>query len=316
MTSRKRPGARPDRHAPPASTGLAAAAATGGVPAEEGQLKSAGWLIATALYLILFFVAQPARGRSFLLVLLPEQVISSWVQGDVEQFRILDRLPLVLVAGAILGLAYLGGRLSLTVVGCERGLSGLEVFTFATAVGLAEWSLLTLGVGLLGGLHGPWLQLAAVGVAASWAWGKWRQRRKALELELLQRAEDSYRKFLVTTRQPVVERHLRISAKIEAKIEELLDAGDELNAVTLRRLSEALASATGISARAAAINDRALEIIDREDGQGRRGGQSGKIPLVALGVSVNVAHNPGDAAPTVNITAEELPAANDPGKSE
>lgn len=179
MTSRKRPGARPDRHAPPASTGLAAAAATGGVPAEEGQLKSAGWLIATALYLILFFVAQPARGRSFLLVLLPEQVISSWVQGDVEQFRILDRLPLVLVAGAILGLAYLGGRLTLTVVGCERGLSGLEVFTFATAVGLAEWSLLTLGVGLLGGLHGPWLQLAAVGVAASWAWGKWRQRHRA-----------------------------------------------------------------------------------------------------------------------------------------
>lgn len=157
----------------------------------------------------------------------------------------------------------------------------------------------------------------AVAVVADWAQrGKWRQRRKALELELLQRAEDSYRKFLVTTRQPVVERHLRISAKIEAKIEELLDAGDELNAVTLRRLSEALASATGISARAAAINDRALEIIDREDGQGRRGGQSGKIPLVALGVSVNVAHNPGDAAPTVNITAEELPRDQESEKPE
>jgi 4-amino-4-deoxy-L-arabinose transferase-like glycosyltransferase len=45
------------------------------------------------------------------------------------------------------------------------------------AVGLSEWSLLTLATGLAGGLHGPWLPVAASVVAAVWAVWKWSQRR-------------------------------------------------------------------------------------------------------------------------------------------
>jgi 4-amino-4-deoxy-L-arabinose transferase-like glycosyltransferase len=173
-----RPGARPDRLGPSAAAGPPAAAVASGVPAES-PLKSVAFLAATALYLVLFLASQPARGQSFFLLLLPDQVISSWVQGNWKHFQLLDRWPLVLVAGAILGLAYLSGRLTLTAVGCERGLSGLEVGTFSLAVGLAQWSLLTLGVGLAGGLHGPWLHLAAVGVLAGGAWGRWQRRRRA-----------------------------------------------------------------------------------------------------------------------------------------
>ena len=181
MTSRKRPGATPERRAPPPASAAQPipAADSGGVSANSWR-TSAVLLAATALYLAVFFLAQPVRGQSFLLLLLPDQLVSSWMQGNWGSFQVRDRLPLVLVAGAILGLACLSGRLTMTAIGCHRGLSGLERFTFATAVGLAEWSLLTLGVGLMGGLHGPWLHLAAVAVVAGWGWSRWQRGRAPL----------------------------------------------------------------------------------------------------------------------------------------
>jgi len=177
VTSKKRREAANDRRPPPAS-GLppAAADSSSGVGGGRGA-KTAGLLAGAALYLIVFFADQPARWQSFLLVLLPDHVVSSWVGGDWTQFQILDRLPIVTVAGLILILAYLAGRLTIAAVGGERGLSGLDVFVFSTAVGLAEWSLLTLAVGLAGGLHGPWLHFAAVGVVAGWAIWRWNRSR-------------------------------------------------------------------------------------------------------------------------------------------
>jgi hypothetical protein len=177
VTSKRRQGATNDRRSPPASDVSPAAAASGDV-AVEGKLPTAAFLAVAALYLVLFFVAQPVRGQSFLLILLPDQIVSSWVQGNWEHFQVLDRLPILGVAGLILGLAYLSGRLTMTAVGCDRGLSDLEVLPFSIAVGLAEWSLVTLGVGLVGGLHGPWLHLVAAGVIAGWAGRMWRRRRR------------------------------------------------------------------------------------------------------------------------------------------
>ena len=147
--------------------------AAGAAPRWKTALLVAG----VALYLTAFYAAQPVRWQSLLVILLPDQVVSSWVGNDWGQFQVLDRLPIVAVAGLILILAYLGGRLSMAAVGCDRDLARLEVFVFSTAIGLAQWSLLTLTIGLAGGLHRPWLHLAAVGVMAGWAIWQWKRRR-------------------------------------------------------------------------------------------------------------------------------------------
>ena len=139
--------------------------------------KTALLVVAVGLYLTAFYTAQPVRWQSLLVILLPDQVVSSWVGNDWGQFQVLDRLPIVAVAGLILILAYLGGRLSMAAVGCDRDLARLEVFVFSTAVGLAQWSLVTLAIGLAGGLRGPWLHLAAVGVMAGWAIWQWKRTR-------------------------------------------------------------------------------------------------------------------------------------------
>jgi len=178
VTSKKRRQAANDDRPPPASGLPSAAAGSSGGAGDGSGVKTAALLAGTALYLVVFFAVQPARGQSFLLVLLPDQVVSSWVGDDWSRFQVLDRLPILLVSGLILILAYLGGRLTLAALGCERGLSGLEIFVFSTAVGLAQWSLLTLAVGLAGGLRGPWLHLAAVGIVAAWAIGQWKRSRR------------------------------------------------------------------------------------------------------------------------------------------
>jgi len=194
VTTKKRLGATNDRLLRPASSSPPAPADSSGGAAVRSTLKTVGLLAGTALYLTVFFVSQPVRGQSLLLVLLPDQVVSSWVGGDWNHFQVSDRWPILVVAGLILTLAYLGGRLTMAAVGGDRGLSGLEVFVFSTAVGLAEWSLLTLAVGLAAGLRGPWLHLAAVGVIAGWAiwwWQCGRGLRKETNREKPCSARDS-----------------------------------------------------------------------------------------------------------------------------
>ena len=143
---------------------------------------TAGWkttlLVAGVIvYLIAFYTAQPERWQSLVVILLPDQIVSSWVGHDWAQFQVVDRLPIVVVAGLIVTLAYLGGRLSMAAVGCDRDLARLEIFVFSTALGLAQWSLLTLAIGLAGGLRGPWLHLAAVGVMTGWGGWQWKRTR-------------------------------------------------------------------------------------------------------------------------------------------
>ncbi|MCU0874308.1 MAG: hypothetical protein MUE50_18385, partial [Pirellulaceae bacterium] len=145
--------------------------------------KNALLVVGLLLYLTAFYTAQPVRWQSLLVILLPDQVVSSWVGNDGGQFQVLDRLPIVAVAGLVLTLAYLGGRVSMAAVGCDRELAGLEIFVFSTAIGLAQWSLLTLAIGLVGGLHGPWLHLAAVGVVTGWAIWQWKPTRGDCEEE-------------------------------------------------------------------------------------------------------------------------------------
>lgn len=149
---------------------------------------SQGWKTAALLgglgwYLAAFYGAQPIRWQSLATVLLPDHLVLSWVGGDWGSFQVSDRLPILAVTGLILTLAYLAGRLSLAAVRGDRRLTNLETLVFSTAVGLSEWSLLTLAVGLAGGLHSRWLQLAACAVVAGVAVWKWAQRHAARKPE-------------------------------------------------------------------------------------------------------------------------------------
>lgn len=113
--------------------------------------------------------------------------------------------------------------------------------------------------------------------------GKWRQEKDRIERELMLRAEDGYRDVLLAERKKVLKRHLRVSEKLELGIEKLIDEALEagqLNDRVAKRLSEALSSVTAISARAAAITDRAItEMLGDRDEK-----SSGKVPLIALGI--------------------------------
>ena len=116
--------------------------------------------------------------------------------------------------------------------------------------------------------------------------GSWNDRKSELEFEAFRAAETQYMKFLVEHKLPTIERHLRVAQLIEEEIELLLKTtkknGGTVDSMTLRRLSEALSSATGVSARATATYDRAAA-KDREDEGGSK-----KQPLVIIGVSPQV----------------------------
>ncbi len=149
----------------------------GQTPSSAAGWKTAGLVAGIALYLVAFYAAQPLRWQSLALILLPDQIASSWVGGDGGQFQILDRIPLVVVAGLILTFAYFTGRLAMSATGCDWRLDRLEVAVFSIATGLALWSLLTLAVGLAGGLRGPWLPAAALGVLGAWTVWRWQRGR-------------------------------------------------------------------------------------------------------------------------------------------
>lgn len=140
-------------------------------------------------------------------------------------------------------------------------------------------------------------------VVLSWARdGKWRDRKLELEREVLARAEDSYRQLIIANRKPVLERHLRVGAKLEEAIEKVLDEATRDDGLPsdmkLKRLAEALASATGITARAAAISDKPF-------GETMSGGgdKPKKTPLVVIGVTAQV--SPDNAPPPITVTVKD-----------
>ena len=117
---------------------------------------------------------------------------------------------------------------------------------------------------------------------------KWLERKEELTRTLELGAEQDYRRFLAESRLPTAERHLRIAKNLEELIESELskldadgEAGAKDRTAALRRLSEALASAANISARAAGITDRPAPIESAQSQQQRR-------PLIMIGVNPTV----------------------------
>lgn len=119
--------------------------------------------------------------------------------------------------------------------------------------------------------------------------GGWREKKLELDKQMFEDAENEYRKFLINNRVPVAERHARVSKKLEEALEIQLDdvhkaietgsLDERYPGSTLKRMAEALASVSGVSARAVGLSDRPAIL---EEGGARSGG---KVPLVSINVT-------------------------------
>lgn len=111
------------------------------------------------------------RWQFFEYLLVPEVLVQRWFD-DASASALLDRLPIVACAGAILVAAWAAGLFVLRATGGERHLEALERFVVQLAVGLSAVSLYTLAVGLAGALRSrslfalPGILLIAAAMAA------------------------------------------------------------------------------------------------------------------------------------------------------
>jgi len=113
--------------------------------------------------------------------------LSIWTGGGNAPLSVIDRWPIVLTAGFIIGVSYAAGWLLMDLLGLSRRLHPLETSLFSIGVGLNFLSLLTLILGLLGLLHFPAvfvvILLTVVGAAAARARGGFPKRE--LEREVI-----------------------------------------------------------------------------------------------------------------------------------
>jgi 4-amino-4-deoxy-L-arabinose transferase-like glycosyltransferase len=146
------------------------------------------WIVAAFVagllgYWFLFFTAVPPRLECFRYLLLPEEIVMSWVAGDTGLFGVSDRPLVLLAAGMILAVAFVFGRLSLAVGQADGNLSRTEILLFSLGVGLNELSLMTLAIGLAGGLRNVWafaVSFSLVVGLGCWAWKRGLFRREAV----------------------------------------------------------------------------------------------------------------------------------------
>jgi transposase-like protein len=136
-------------------------------------------------------------------------------------------------------------------------------------------------------------------VIRQWArQGNWMERKQQIEDRLIRAEEDEYRKFLMERRLPTAQRHERIASKIEEAIETLLadkQANGTISDMALKRLSEALSSVTGVSARAVALPEG--KAVEGFMGGNRQPGDN-RVPIVVIGLKQ------GDVRVPVTIDVE------------
>lgn len=87
----------------------------------------------------------------------PDLLFTMWCGGKLAYFSVLDRWPIVLLTGIVLGGAWLAGNLLLIALRVKAVLTRLEWQVFSLATGLNLLSLYALAVGLAGGLQQRWL---------------------------------------------------------------------------------------------------------------------------------------------------------------
>lgn len=150
------------------------------------------WKLAVAtlglgLYLVLFFSTRlPSledqtgrvmrRSEFFWYLFLPDQIAGQWF-GSPPQFALAERISVLAIAAAIVGVATAAGWLALVLCRAEQMLTRLEAFVFAAGVGLNLVSTYTLLVGLVGLLN-RWVFAAPAVVVVAGAIAVWIKRRR------------------------------------------------------------------------------------------------------------------------------------------
>lgn len=110
----------------------------------------------------------------FMWLFTADSLLYEWVGNDITRFALLDRIPIVAAAAAIIGTGYLLGRVTLQPFRLDNTFTKLETFVVATGIGTSLLSLMTLLLGLAGQLQNRLAVLAiTVVIAASAAW-RWR----------------------------------------------------------------------------------------------------------------------------------------------
>lgn len=135
--------------------------------------------------------------------------------------------------------------------------------------------------------------------------GKWRDRKMEIDRALFEEAEIEYKKFVTKNRTPVAERHARIAGELEKALEKQLEiVRDEIAngtlderspGSTLKRLAEALASVTGVSARAVGMSDK-VTVFEAEQGA------KSKQPLVVINTVPQVSREPRDVTRDITVS--------------
>jgi 4-amino-4-deoxy-L-arabinose transferase-like glycosyltransferase len=185
-----------NRHAP-AGHAAVGRLSGGAQPILTAKIVAVGVAIAAwiALYLAVPLPAlgprtaagDPWRRWDLLLhyLLLPDELVVQWL-GVPPEYTILDRLPVIAGAAAILGIAGLAGWLLMRLLGACAGLTRLEVLVFSLGAGLNVVSLYTLAVGLAGQLQQPAAfaapAVAVIAIAAMVVWFQSRSGRSESDL--------------------------------------------------------------------------------------------------------------------------------------
>ena len=135
--------------------------------------------------------------------------------------------------------------------------------------------------------------------------GGWRERKLEIDRQLFEDAEIEYKKFVTKNRTPVAERHARIAAELEGALEKQLQEvrasmedgsfDERTTGSSLKRLAEALASVTGVSARAVGMSDK-VTVFDAEKEA------KTKQPLVVINTAPVVSRNREPVDVTRDIT--------------
>lgn len=112
--------------------------------------------------------------------LAPESLIEQWCGVPEGRVVISDRVPLLLLAGAVTVAGFLLGRLVLARSRIAQHLGRAEYLALATGLGFSGLSLVTLAVGLCGALQHPiiFVGIAVVIIVASLLQA-WRRARRA-----------------------------------------------------------------------------------------------------------------------------------------
>ena len=118
-------------------------------------------------WLWLFVGAERLRVALLFALLTPELIVGSWFGNYQQPLALLDRWPLIAVAGLLLLAAHELGYWVLRATRAAEWLSGLERVTLAIGVGLNLVSLYTLLIGLAGLLPFRWLIVGPIVLAAA-----------------------------------------------------------------------------------------------------------------------------------------------------